>query len=136
MHGSHGSSDESIAHINIIPLVDVVLVLLIIFMVTAVFQMDAAMKVNLPKGSSDKPASGTPPKEITVKINKARIITVNGVSVKIESIATTVKGIYTKNTHSFVVLRGSPKVKYGDVVPILDELSTLELPVSLALAEE
>jgi biopolymer transport protein TolR len=136
MHGSHGSSDESIAHINIIPLVDVVLVLLIIFMVTAVFQMDAAMKVNLPKGSSNRESSGTPPKEITVKINKAKLITVNGNVVKIETIASTVKTIYAKNNHSFVVLRGSPKVKYGDVVPILDELSSTDLPVSLALADE
>ncbi len=136
MHGSHGSSDESIAHINIIPLVDVVLVLLIIFMVTAVFQMDAAMKVNLPKGSSGRPAEGVAPKEITVKINKAKVITINGTITKIETIATTVKSIYSKNNKSFVVLRGSPKVKYGDVVPILDELSSTELPVSLALAEE
>ncbi|MEI6521119.1 MAG: biopolymer transporter ExbD [bacterium] len=135
MHGSHGSSDESIAHINIIPLVDVVLVLLIIFMVTAVFQMDAAMKVNLPKGSTQTAAAGTPPKEITVKINKEKVITVNGNAVKIETIATTVKNIYDKNNHSFVVLRGSPKVRYGDVVPVLDELSSIDLPVSLALAE-
>jgi len=48
-----GSSDETMADINVTPLVDVMLVLLIIFMVTAPMLNNAGVDVDLPKEKAE-----------------------------------------------------------------------------------
>ena len=65
-HFKHGSRHaQPNAEINMIPLIDVMLVLLIIFMVTAPL-MTHAVKVDLPKASSQK--NETPPETIQLSI--------------------------------------------------------------------
>lgn len=48
----HGTNDEAITAINVVPLVDIVLVLLIIFMVTAHFIAKPAIDLQLPKADT------------------------------------------------------------------------------------
>lgn len=65
-HFKHGSRHaQPNAEINMIPLIDVMLVLLIIFMVTAPL-MTHAVKVDLPKASSQK--NETPPETIQLSV--------------------------------------------------------------------
>ena len=52
-----GGENETVTGINVTPMVDITLVLLIIFMVTATFQAEQALKVDLPKVASHEDIS-------------------------------------------------------------------------------
>ena len=115
MQGPSASDEEDahIAAINIIPLVDVVLVLLIIFMITAVFTRESAMKLDLPKASSIHPPQ--PPTEVTVNVDSAGNITVNGRPTEVKELQKTIDQYKSTdpNRKTLLVLRGDKSVLYG-----------------------
>jgi biopolymer transport protein ExbD len=135
MHGPSldDGGDEHIAAINIIPLVDVVLVLLIIFMVTTAFSRDSAMKVDLPQGSrADQKKQ--PPVEITVTVDKAENVYVNGQPAKINQLNDKIESLRNRSRKTILVLRGDTNVRYGKIVPVLDEISrNKDITLTLAL---
>ena len=133
MHGpSTDAGDEQIAVINIIPLVDVVLVLLIIFMVTTVFSKDSKLDVDLPTGSrADHQAQ--PPGEITVSLDRDANIFVNGQPATVKQIGQKINGLRNINRKTVVVVRADRRVKYGDVVPVMDEVSRTGMEMTLAI---
>ena len=132
MHGpAMEEEDGHIAQINIIPLVDVVLVLLIIFMVTAVFARESAMKLDLPKGSRPDQIA-QPPAEITVAVDQNSIM-VNNVPTKLEDIGNRINSLRNPNRKTLIVLKGDRKVIYGDLMPVLDEVSRTGIELTLAL---
>jgi len=133
MHGpSLDEGDDHIAAINVIPLVDVVLVLLIIFMVTAVFARDSALKLDLPQGSRAEQVK-QPPVEITVSVDKTSKIYVNGEQTTLKGLKPKVDGLLTKGRKSVLVLRGDKQVVYGSIMPVLDEISGIDVQLTLAL---
>lgn len=133
MHGpSADDGDEQIAAINIIPLVDVVLVLLIIFMVTTVFARDSALDLELPTGSrADHKAQ--PPVEITVSVDKGAKVFVNGQPTDVKQLTKKIGSLRSANRKTVIVLRGDRRVIYGDIMPVLDEISRTGVDVTLAL---
>lgn len=133
MHGpSMDAEDDQIAAINIIPLVDVVLVLLIIFMVTTVFSRDSALKLDLPQGSRADQVK-QPPVEITVSVNKASQIFVNGAPTPVKGLNDKINSLRPKTRKSILVLRGDRQVLYGTIMPVLDEISRSGVELTLAL---
>ncbi len=124
--------DGAIAEINIIPLVDVVLVLLIIFMVTTVFARDSALKLELPKGSRAQQVS-QPPVQVTVSVTKGGAISLNGKSIKVEQLQERVNQYRNKNQKTLLVVRGDKNAIYGEIMPVLDELSRTGIQITLAL---
>src|SRR5947207_552105 len=58
--GSRGARRGGIVGINVTPMVDVVLVLLVIMMVSAVYIVSQALKVELPKTASSDGAANSP----------------------------------------------------------------------------
>ncbi len=58
--GSKGHRRGGIVGINVTPMVDVVLVLLVIMMVSAVYIVSQALKVELPKTASSDGAANSP----------------------------------------------------------------------------
>jgi len=124
--------DGHIAQINIIPLVDVVLVLLIIFMVTAVFAHDSALKMDLPKGSRPDQAA-QPPAEITVSVDQDSKIYVNGQPTELRNVENKINSLRNPNRKTLIVLKGDRKVIYGDLMPVLDEVSRTGIELTLAL---
>jgi biopolymer transport protein ExbD len=128
--------DSHIAAINIIPLVDVVLVLLIIFMVTTVFQRESALKLDLPKGSRADQAK-QPPAEITVDVDEQKHVMVNNKPSTIDNLQKDVQAVVAQNgsanKKSMLVLRGSDKVLYGTIMPVLDEISRTNVDLTLAI---
>jgi len=126
------AEDDQIAAINIIPLVDVVLVLLIIFMVTTVFSRDSALKLDLPQGSRADQVK-QPPVEITVSVNKASQIFVNGAPTPVKGLNDKINSLRPKTRKSILVLRGDRQVLYGTIMPVLDEISRSGVELTLAL---
>jgi len=135
MQGPNASDEEDahIAAINIIPLVDVVLVLLIIFMITAVFTRESAMKLDLPQGSSIHPPQ--PPTEVTVNVDSADNVTVNGHPTDVSHLQATIKEFESTdpNRKTLLVLRGDKSVVYGKIIPVLDEIGQTGLEMTLAV---
>ena len=135
MQSPSASSEEDshIAAINIIPLVDVVLVLLIIFMITAVFTRESALKLDLPQGSISHPAQ--PPTEVTVNVDAANNITVNGHPTDVAHLQATIKEFASADPSrkTLLVLRGDKSVSYGKLIPVLDEIGQTGLEMSLAI---
>ncbi len=133
MHGPAMEEDDGqIAQINIIPLVDVVLVLLIIFMVTTVFTRDTALPLDLPKGSRPEQVA-QPPAEITVSVNERAEVFVNGKPTRVEELERRIKSLQNADRKTLIVLRGDRKVIYGDIMPVLDEVSRTGIEMTLAL---
>ena len=133
MHGPTAEEDDGqIAAINIIPLVDVVLVLLIIFMVTTVFARDSAMKLELPKGSRPEQVQQKPV-QITVSVDKAGEIALNGKPTRLEELGKRLNGFRNQHGKTLVVIRGDKHAVYGKIMPVLDEVSRTGVQITLAL---
>lgn len=79
-----GEEIEANAEINMIPFIDVMLVLLIIFMITAPL-MSHAVKVDLPKASSQPLASASKPVDVAVLADGSVLI--NGKAVPLSALS-------------------------------------------------
>ncbi len=130
---SQSEGDDSfVANINIIPLVDVVLVLLIIFMVTSAFARDAALKLELPKGSNAQNLISQPPLQINVSVDNQGGITVVNMPVTLDKLGAKIDEL-SSGRKIVLVLRGERRTIYGKMMPVLDELSRTGKPITLAL---
>jgi biopolymer transport protein ExbD len=73
--GTGGRRRGGITGINVTPMVDIMLVLLVIMMVSSIYIVSRALKVELPKSASSDEASQSP---ITVTLTKDNKIYING----------------------------------------------------------
>ena len=126
-----GDEDAPIAAINVIPLVDVVLVLLIIFMVTTVFTKDSSMKLDLPQASKANVVQ-LAPQEITVEVDKNDRIMVMGQPTAKGDLGNKIKSYISPSHKCVIVLRGDKAVAYGDIMPVLEEISHTGIALTLA----
>ncbi|WP_022956006.1 ExbD/TolR family protein [Perlucidibaca piscinae] len=112
-----GDEIEANAEINMIPFIDIMLVLLIIFMITAPL-MSHAVKVDLPKASSQPLLIKTKPVEIAVLADGG--IRVNGNPVPAEGLAAALAPF---PDDSEVHLRADRKTPYEAVARVLSATS-------------
>ena len=113
---------QPLADINVTPLVDVMLVLLIVFMITAPM-LAAGVKINLPQAKkAAQPMKNHDP--VTLTVSKDGKIFVNVDEVPKELLVDTVKAKLLGAEDTPIRLRGDKDAAYGDVVAILDLLSS------------
>lgn len=116
-----GDNDEPIADINIVPFVDIILVVLIIFMVTTPFIMKPSISVNLPKAGSGE---DTTPSELTITINAAGALSLNGKSTTEEAINAYAKDLAGKRPDVQAIISADKDVTHGRVVSIIDAVKS------------
>lgn len=73
--GSGGRRRSGIVGINVTPMVDIMLVLLVIMMVSSLYIVSRALKVELPKSASSDESSQSP---VTVTLTKDAKVYLNG----------------------------------------------------------
>jgi len=113
---------QPLADINVTPLVDVMLVLLIVFMITAPM-LAAGVKINLPQAKkSAQPMKLNDPVMITV--SKDGRVFVNADETAKDVLVDTVKAKLAGAEETPIRLRGDKDSAYGDVISILDMLSS------------
>ena len=118
------SSHRPLSQINVVPYIDVMLVLLVIFMVTA--PMMNPGQIDLPSvGKSLAPPAA--PLEVMVKKDTTLVLrdhTQGGVEMPVtrEELATLLKMKLAKNPEQSVVISADKKVRYEEVINVMDML--------------
>ena len=119
---SGGGLYQPLADINVTPLVDVMLVLLIVFMITAPM-LAAGVKINLPQAKkSAQPMKAKDP--VTITVSKDGHVFVNADETAKEVLIETVKAKLVGAEDTPIRLRGDKDSSYGDVLVVLDLLSS------------
>jgi biopolymer transport protein ExbD len=106
-----------ISEINITPLTDVMLVLLVIFMVATPLIMNESFKIKLPTAATGTVESGT---GITVTVNRAGEIELNGVEITIKMLRSSLVKELAAQTDKTVLLRADGETLHEVVVEVLD----------------
>ena len=113
---------QPLADINVTPLVDVMLVLLIVFMITAPM-LAAGVKINLPQAKkSAQPMKQNDP--VTITVSKDGKVFVNANETAKELLVDTVKAKLLGAEDTPIRLRGDKESSYGDIIGVLDLLSS------------
>ncbi len=115
--GEDEEGDGIVAEINVTPLTDIFLVLLIIFMVTTTAVTQEGKNIDLP---SAEVASETTPEGVTVEVDDAGVIHVNGEVVSEGGLAEALEVSLASAPDKIVVLRGDKRVLLGQAVDVLD----------------
>ena len=115
--GEDEEDDGIVAEINVTPLTDIFLVLLIIFMVTTTAVTQEGKNIDLP---SAEVASETTPEGVTVEVDEAGVIHVNGEVVAEGGLAEALEVSLASAQDKIVVLRGDKRVLLGQAVDVLD----------------
>lgn len=115
--GDEEDDDGIVAEINVTPLTDIFLVLLIIFMVTTTAVHQEGKNIDLP---SAEVASETTPEGVTVEVDDAGAIHVNGELVPDGGLGRAIEEALAAATDKVVVLRGDKRVLLGQAVDVLD----------------
>ncbi|MEK9149623.1 MAG: biopolymer transporter ExbD [Candidatus Desantisbacteria bacterium] len=115
-------SDELLTEINITPFVDIILVILIIFLLVAQVMGPQVLGIKLPKAVQSEML---PKQPITVFLDTAGRIAVNGVYLDEDGIKRFIKEQVAKDLQLEVVISADEKVFHGRVVGILDTIKAL-----------
>ena len=110
---------ENDARIEIIPLIDIMFFLLASFMLVSLSMVNLkTIKVNLPTATKSTPA--TKKDMITISVNKAGAIFLEGNPVGSNELALTLSGLQKTNANLRVLIHGDQDARHGDVVRALD----------------
>jgi biopolymer transport protein ExbD len=109
----------AITGINVTPMVDIMLVLLVIMMVSSIYIVSRALKVELPKSASSDESSQSP---LTVTLTKDDQVFLNGELVKGGDTELTARFQRAKagNPDTNLVVSADGKALHGWVVHIVD----------------
>lgn len=120
--GSQNNDDEMITAINVTPLVDIVLVLLIILMVTANYIASHAIPMDLPKATPS--ADGTPPRTLTVSINREGAFFLDAQPTTEEGLRASVRAYVREvgEAEARAAIAADSAVPHGTVVHVIDLL--------------
>jgi biopolymer transport protein TolR len=109
------------AEINVTPLVDVMLVLLIIFMVTAPM-LASGLHVKLPQAKAAEKLDQKPP--VVLTFSKDGHVTLDGQDYNLDQIVDAVQTRLGDDRTQSIHLRADKDASYGDVVGLMDVLSS------------
>jgi biopolymer transport protein ExbD len=109
----------AITGINVTPMVDIMLVLLVIMMVSSIYIVSRALKVELPKSASSDESSQSP---LTVTLTKDDQVFLNGELVKGGDTELVARFARAKagNSDTNLVVSADGKALHGWVVHIID----------------
>lgn len=115
-----GRRGGAITGINVTPMVDIMLVLLVIMMVSSIYIVSRALKVELPKSASSDESSQSP---LTVTLTKDDQVFLNGELVKggdAELVARFQRARGAGNSEPNLVVSADGKALHGWVVHVID----------------
>ncbi len=126
---ARGGKRAPIVGINMTPMVDVVLVLLVIMMVSAVYIVSQALKVELPKTASSDGAANTP---LAVIITREGTYRMNEQPIDESALRDKFKAARAANKDVSLVVTADREALHGDVVHVID-LAKVEGIVKFAI---
>ena len=123
------------ARIEMVPLIDTVFLLLVFFMYAMItMTVHRSVKVDLPEAGRHKPELT---RHVTVTINEAGGLFVQGEPITIDSLVATVKTALEESEERKVVIDGDRGASLGIGVKILERLSRIpDIAVSFSVKEE
>lgn len=113
---SNGSTQSSLADINITPLVDVVLVLLVIFMITAPV-LQSGIEVNIPKTRTVKEITE---QRLVVTIDRDQQVFLGDSPVNVHDLGQKLRDASGANTKKVIYLRADERVPFGAFASVMD----------------
>ncbi len=116
--------DGLMAEINITPFTDVLLVLLIIFMVSATAIVQAGFNIKLPQAAAkDQPQ----PSPVTINVTEDGKIHIDRDVMTVEELPAYLQMMKDKANTDHVVIIADERVKYGEVVEVMDAARSVGL---------
>ena len=129
---------EADPEINLVPLIDVILVLIIFFVITTTFDMNSALRLELPQASADQ--SETQSQSLSVLVNadgRYFIDEHEALRTDVESLKRTIIEVAGDDRERPVLLRADARTPHQAVVTAMDALGQLGFrQVSIATAPE
>jgi len=113
--GGGGLSND----INVTPMIDVLLVLLIIFM-AVLPSMRKAIDIQLPDPNPSVAPANSTSNQIVLEVKPGGQFAINSEVVPRERLAERLKEIYDPRPEKIIFVKGSPGVKYADVIFAMD----------------
>jgi biopolymer transport protein TolR len=113
--GSAGLSND----INVTPMIDVLLVLLIIFM-AVLPSMRKTIDIQLPDPNPTVAPANAKSDQIVLEVKPGNVFSINSEVVPRENLAARIKSIYDGRPEKIIFVKGSPGVKYADVIFAMD----------------
>lgn len=115
-----GSTQQSLASINITPLVDVMLVLLVIFMVTAPV-LSRSIPLDLPQAAPPDQPRPPPPEPIVLRVDAAGSVSVNGDAISLVALTALLETEMQRNPREQPMLQidADGDSDYGIVASVL-----------------
>ena len=112
-----GARRAPIVGINVTPMVDVVLVLLVIMMVSAIYIVSQALKVELPKTATSDGVANTP---LVVTVQRDGNYLFNQKPSTEEALRGEFRKAKDKNKDASLILTADREAMHGDVVHVID----------------
>ena len=130
--------DDSEPEINLVPLIDVILVLIIFFVVTTTFDLNSALKLELPQASAEQ--SEAPDHLLSVLVNAEGRYFIDeheALRTDVESLKRTIVEVAGDDRQRPVLLRADARTPHQAVVTAMDALGQLGFrQISIATAPE
>ena len=122
---------DSEPEINLVPLIDVILVLIIFFVITTTFDLNSALKLELPQASAEQ--SEAPEHALSVLVNAEGRYCID----EHESLKRTIIEVAGDDRQRPVLLRADARTPHQAVVTAMDALGQLGFrQISIATAPE
>ncbi|MGO1542634.1 MAG: ExbD/TolR family protein [Luteimonas sp.] len=129
---------EADPEINLVPLIDVILVLIIFFVITTTFDMNSALKLELPQANAEQ--TETPSQALSVLVNadgRYFIDEHEALRTDVESLKRTITEVAGEDRQRPVLLRADARTPHQAVVTAMDALGQLGFrQISIATAPE
>lgn len=109
------------AHVDMTPMIDTLLQLFMIFLFGATF-ISSAVKLNLPKASSEQKASETIIKEVIVSIDSKNEIYVNSQPVLRDQLKGKVQSMLLQAKEPVVTLLADRNLRYEQIMDVMVEI--------------
>jgi len=129
---------DSEPEINLVPLIDVILVLIIFFVITTTFDLNSALKLELPQASAEQ--SEAPEHALSVLVNAEGRYFIDeheALRTDVESLKRTIIEVAGDDRQRPVLLRADARTSHQAVVTAMDALGQLGFrQISIATAPE